>query len=141
MADGIINSGCHVEQSQLVVLQEELSSLLRLLLAFLHDLHTLVLQLSDLLGELKTELVVDLMTILVHGFPNLLDHLFLVLLEQLTYVLCNGVLLVHWGRVLLSCILDVVMIEDIYHRRENSWTSSRTLPFSSSLTGSGSRQS
>ena len=52
MPHSVVHSGSHVEEAELVVLQEELGPLLRLLFALLGDLDALVVKIGDLLGEL-----------------------------------------------------------------------------------------
>lgn len=96
MPHSVVHSGSHVEEAELVVLQEELGPLLRLLFALLGDLDALVVKISDLLCKLKAELVVEIVPIFIHGLLNPPDHLIFLCLEQLVNLLCNSVLPVRW---------------------------------------------
>jgi len=93
MPHSVVHSGGHVEEAELVVLQEELGPLLRLLFALLGDLDALIVKIGDLLCELQAELVVKIVPILIHGLLDSPDHLIFLCLEQLVNLLGYGVLL------------------------------------------------
>lgn len=95
MPHSVVHSGSHVEEAELVVLQEELGPLLGLLFALLGDLDALVVKISDLLCKLHSKLVVEIVSIFIHSLLDPPDHLIFLCLEQLVNLLCNSVLPVN----------------------------------------------
>ena len=93
MPHSVVHSRGHVEEAELVILQEELGPLLRLLFALLCDFDALVVKIGDLLGELKAELVVKIVPVFIHCLLNSPNHLVFLCLKQLVNLLGYGVLL------------------------------------------------